>query len=104
MKAYGFEMTDREHAELAEVLRGVRAAVAISGYRCALMDRLYKGWRRADAPPRLCNSSKGERTESVWLNYDPFAYPTADSTEKLDASCLFEKPARYKVRKRARKT
>ncbi|MBM3840486.1 MAG: DNA adenine methylase [Verrucomicrobia bacterium] len=77
-KAYGFEMTDREHADLAEVLHGVRGAVAISGYDCGLMNRLYRGWRRIDADTRLCNSSKGERTESVWLNYDP--EPDEDST------------------------
>ncbi|MBM4032098.1 MAG: DNA adenine methylase [Planctomycetes bacterium] len=103
VKAYGFEMTDREHAELAEVLRGARGAVAVSGYRCPLMDRLYEGWQRVDAPTRLCNSSKGERTESVWLNYDPLAYPTAETREPAEASCLFERRARYKVRKRARK-
>jgi len=104
VKSYGFEMTDREHAELAEVLRAVRGAVAVSGYRCPLMDRLYEGWRRVDAATRLCNSSKGERTESVWLNYDPHAYSTAAAAEKADASCLFERRARYKVRKRAKKS
>lgn len=102
VKAYGFEMTDREHAELAEALRVARGAVAVSGYRCPLMDRLYQGWRRVDAPTRLCNSSKGERTESVWLNYDPFAYPAVETRLKVDPSCLFEKRARYKVRKRAK--
>lgn len=103
VKAYGFEMTDREHAELAEVLRSARGAVAISGYRCPLMDRLYDGWRRVDAPPRLCNSSKGQRIESVWLNYDPPAYATAEAHETADAACLFEERARYKVRKRGTK-
>src|ERR1041385_6799411 len=36
-KAYGYEMTDDDHAELAKLLHSVRAAVALSGYRCALM-------------------------------------------------------------------
>src|SRR5439155_9444497 len=74
-KAYGHEMSDREHEELAEVLRQVGGAVAVSSYRCSLMDRLYRGWRRVDADPRLCHSTKDERIESVWLNFDPKAAP-----------------------------
>src|SRR5229473_3868265 len=74
-KAYGYEMTDAEHEQLARLLRTVRGAVALSSYRCALMDRLYGDWHRVDADTRLCNSSKGERTESLWTNYDPSAAP-----------------------------
>ena len=48
----------------------LRGTVAISGYRCPLMDRLYGDWRRADAPPRRRNSSGGLRRESLWMNYD----------------------------------
>lgn len=82
-KAYGYEMSDREHEELAETLRQVRAAVALSGYRCPLMDRLYRGWRRVDAATRPCHSTKDERTESVWLNYDPKSPPRAASDGNL---------------------
>jgi DNA adenine methylase len=58
-KAYGYEMTDAEHVRLAKLLNSVRGAVALSGYRCALLDRLYSDWHRVDADTRLCNSSKG---------------------------------------------
>ena len=68
-KAYRFEMTDRQHEELAEVLHEVDGAVAVSGYLCKLMTRLYGDWYRIDAPPHLCNSSKTERVESLWVNY-----------------------------------
>ncbi|MHB8519764.1 MAG: DNA adenine methylase [Limisphaerales bacterium] len=88
-KAYGYEMTDREHEELAQVLHSVRGAVALSSYRCPLMDRLYHDWRRVDADARLCNSSKGERTESVWLNYDPAEPPLPETEKDL---YLLEKP------------
>jgi DNA adenine methylase len=63
-KAYAYEMTARQHEALAELLRSVRGAVALSGYRCPLLDRLYGKWRRVDADTRLCNSSKGERAPS----------------------------------------
>ncbi len=76
-KAYGYEMADCEHEELAKILHSVQGAVAVSGYRCALMDRLYRDWIRVDANTRLCNSSKGERTESLWVNYDPESHSQA---------------------------
>ncbi|MEK7409113.1 MAG: DNA adenine methylase [Acidobacteriota bacterium] len=68
-KAYGFEMTDDAHSELARLLRGVKAKVAVSGYRCDLMDALYKGWRCAQAPPKNCHSVKKVRREAAWMNY-----------------------------------
>ena len=66
--AYGFEMSDSEHKDLAEALHQVEGAVAVSGYRCKLMDRLYGKWLRIDAPEHLCNSSKSARIESLWMN------------------------------------
>jgi DNA adenine methylase len=105
-KAYGYEMTDGEHEELAEVLRFVQGAVAVSGYRCPLMDRLYRDWIRVDANTRLCNSSKGQRTESVWVNYDPESYSkTAGYYNTLPDKnlYLFERPVRYNTRKHGKK-
>lgn len=99
-KAYGYEMTDREHEELAELLRSVQGAAAVSGYRCSLMDRLYHNWIRVDANARLCNSSKGERTESLWVNYDPESFARAASYVPPDMNLyLFERPARYYTRR-----
>ena len=68
-RAYGNEMTDSEHAELAAVLGAAKAKVAVSGYRCDLMDHLYGGFRRIDAPEKLCHSVKSARFESLWVNY-----------------------------------
>jgi DNA adenine methylase len=68
-KAYEFEMTDEEHWELANVLRRCKGKVAISGYRCELMDDLYKGWKRIDASAKQCHSIKKLRTEALWVNY-----------------------------------
>jgi len=68
-KAYGFEMVEDEHRELAKTLNLTRGKVAISGYRNKLMDNLYKGWRRFDAPPKHCHSIKQVRQECLWMNY-----------------------------------
>jgi len=68
-KAYGFEMDEAAHRELAEVLRNCKGKVAISGYRCALMDELYKGWRCYEADPKNCHSVKKPRREALWTNF-----------------------------------
>ncbi|MGD9617436.1 MAG: DNA adenine methylase [Alphaproteobacteria bacterium] len=68
-KAYGYEMTDAEHRSLAYVLQRCKGKVAISGYRCELMDELYKGWRRIDAAAKICHSIKKVRTEALWVNF-----------------------------------
>ena len=96
-KAYGLEMTDGEHKALATVLHQVEGAVAVSGYRCPLMDRLYGDWICVDSPSHLCNSSKTERIGSVWLNYEPtdIMEPTADAES---APRLLERVAKKRSR------
>jgi DNA adenine methylase len=66
---YGFEMEESEHVALAKVLHQCKGKVAISGYRNALMDKLYKGWRRFDGPKKQCHSIKKIRQECLWMNY-----------------------------------
>lgn len=68
-KAYGFEMDEEQHVELAAALHRCKGDVAISGYRCDLMDRLYGDWRRFDAPMKQCHSIKKPRQECLWMNY-----------------------------------
>lgn len=68
-KAYGFEMTDQAHRELAAVLAEIKGKAAISGYRGPLMDKLYKNWRRHAAPAKNCHSIKKPRSEALWTNY-----------------------------------
>jgi DNA adenine methylase len=98
-KAYGHEMSDKDHEALASLLKSVRGRVAISGYRSPSMERLYRGWPRVDADPRLCNSSKGQRTESLWLNYDPttIAALTSSGGTAGDDLCLMESPPPYRT-------
>jgi DNA adenine methylase len=68
-KAYGTEMTDEEHTRLASVLRRTKGKVAVSGYRCDLMDSLYKDFKRHDATAKMCHSVKKPRREALWVNY-----------------------------------
>ena len=60
------------------------------------MERLYGDWIRVDANARLCNSSKGERMESVWVNYDPERCSQTSVYGPVNNDIdLFERPARY---------
>lgn len=68
-KAYGYEMLDTDHHQLADILNGAKGKVALSGYRNKLMDKLFRGWRRFDAPAKHCHSIKQVRQESLWMNY-----------------------------------
>jgi DNA adenine methylase len=76
-KAYGFEMTDRNHRELSEVLNSAAGLVAISNYDCKLMGDLYPAgkWRKHVSPEKTIHSTKDKRVEVLWTNYDP-ANPT----------------------------
>ena len=67
--AYGYEMTNREHRNLADALRCVEGKVALSSYHCDLMDELYNGWTCIEAPIKKCHSVKTPRREVLWVNY-----------------------------------
>jgi DNA adenine methylase len=90
-KAYSYEMTDQAHTALADVLNTVAGRVAISNYQSDLMDYLYPAprWRKTIAPPRTIHSTKDQRAEVLWTNYDP-----ADSgdviTERVSTLLIME--------------
>jgi DNA adenine methylase len=67
--AYQYEMSDDEHRELADALHHIEGKVALSGYHCDLMDKLYQDWRCIEAPAKICHSVKTLRTEVLWVNY-----------------------------------
>lgn len=77
VRAYGYEMTNADHRELARLLHRVEGKVAISGYDGQLMDELYGDWHRVEASAKQAHSTntrpdnrKRERTEVLWVNYD----------------------------------
>ncbi len=69
VSAYGHEMADADHEQLAETLRVIKGRAIVSGYRTELYERLFRGWNRVDAPVRLCHSVRAPRQESVWMNF-----------------------------------
>ena len=70
-KAYGYEMTDQQHIELAEILNQAKGKVALSNYDCELMDELYPAnkWTKIYAPAKQINSTHDIRQEVLWVNY-----------------------------------
>lgn len=65
-RGYRHEMSDADHEALAEQLDGAEGAVVLSGYRCALYDRLYSRWRRVE---RMTHADGARpRVECLWLN------------------------------------
>lgn len=90
---YRHELTDQDHLELLSLLRTVRAAVAISGYRCDLYDNLLHDWRRVDFRTM---THRGPAIESLWLNYT-----TAERHEYTYLGRNFRERERIK-RKKAR--
>lgn len=72
-KAYAYEMTNDQHAELAATLNSVQGMVAISNYPCELMDKLYPApkWYKTVCKAKTNHATKGMRTEAFWTNYDP---------------------------------
>ncbi len=71
-RAYAYEMSNEQHAELADALNAAKGLVALSNYDCPLMEKLYpaRRWRKLHFE-KTNHSTKDLRTETVWLNYDP---------------------------------
>ena len=67
--AYGYEMSEKNHEELAQVLHSVKGKVALSSYHSPLADRLYKDWTCIEADERIIHSVKELRREVLWINY-----------------------------------
>jgi DNA adenine methylase len=63
---YRHEMTDEDHAELAESLHGVRGMVMLSGYASGLYSELYKGWH-LEEKCAYADGARG-RVECLWMN------------------------------------
>lgn len=76
-KAYGFEMDQDQHRELAQVLNQCQGHVALSGYDHPLMDQFYAPdrWYKTLGSQKTAHSTKGVRQEVLWTNYNPLSLP-----------------------------
>ncbi|WP_425146772.1 DNA adenine methylase [Deinococcus sp.] len=88
-KAYAFEMTDSQHEALSRVLLGAQGKVAISGYASTLYEDLYAHWQRVEAPSRMIHSTKDERREILWTNYEVAVTDQAQEDRWTPQSSLF---------------
>lgn len=67
--AYAYEMSDKDHRQLAAHLHDVKGKVAISSYASDLMSELYGDWTCIEAPAKQIHSVKQKRVELLWINY-----------------------------------
>jgi DNA adenine methylase len=69
-RGYRHEMTSpTDHSELLEALRGLPAAVILSGYPSPLYDRTLGDWDRIELPSSTCQGGEhSARTEVIWSN------------------------------------
>jgi len=78
---YRHEMTDDDHAQLAEVLHGIQGMAAVSGYDGPLYDGLYGDWHRFSKA--VFADRARPRRECLWLN------PRAWAAQSQGALSLF---------------
>lgn len=65
-RIYTHDFKAAHHRDLADVLRGLKAMVVLSGYPSSLYDELYPDWQQHQ---RKAMADGGrERTEVVWMN------------------------------------
>lgn len=65
-KSYRYELSDEEHVDLAEFLRGLKGMVIVSGYPCPLYDEIFGKWTRVERHAFADGAKK--RIECLWLN------------------------------------
>lgn len=67
-KLYKHEMTDQEHLDLLEALKGHKGYVILSGYRSEMYDRELHGWDRIQV--KAYNQNGDPREEVLWCNFE----------------------------------
>ena len=62
-------MTDEQHIELLETLKGLDGYVVLSGYENDIYDKHLEGWAKYCTTARIAaHRGTGIRKECVWLN------------------------------------
>jgi DNA adenine methylase len=88
LKDYAHELTDADHGELLEFLRGMRGMVILSGYPSALYDQALPDWKRVERASLADGAAK--RTEVLWIN--PSAANQIGQRQLFDAPPFLETP------------
>lgn len=65
-KRYEHEMDDTDQRRLADLLRGLKGMVILSGYPSALYDELYADWRCVTH--QTTDVAGGQQTECLWIS------------------------------------
>lgn len=74
---YRYEMSDEEHAELAQVLHGIGGMALVSGYACELYGELYGDWACVTRETVASGNRGGTaRVEHLWIS------PTAERARR----------------------
>lgn len=99
-KRYRHDYTDEDHARLLTVLKGLPAAVAISGYPSSFYDDALSGWRTLEFQVM---TRGGVRTEKLWMNYAPDAafWSSFAGSDFTDRQRIKRKAARWSSNYRA---
>lgn len=63
---YRYEMFPHDHENLAQILRGLKGMVVLSGYPSPLYDRLFGDWKTSER--QAMADGANERTEVLWMN------------------------------------
>lgn len=66
---YRFEMDDRQHVQLLEIITKSRAKIILSGYQNELYDRYLKGWKTDSTMSQTTSTEMA--LETIWMNYNP---------------------------------
>lgn len=68
-KQYKEEMSDREHADLLQVLIQHKGPALISGYESDLYNNVLRGWNKAETVNFSHSGIK--KKEILWMNFEP---------------------------------
>ena len=82
-RVYEHELEEEQHIKLAEFNLQSKAKIAVSGYKSDLYKELYEdnGWVRVDKDYTIGGLGElGDRTESLWCNYNPHTVQSGNQT------------------------
>lgn len=67
---YNYEMTDEQHQELLNAIKGIKGKALISGYSSDLYNNALSEWRKVTKESRIsAGRGTGIRTECLWMNF-----------------------------------